>query len=155
MVYLLVYILMIAPFLPLLRRFAEGAGTSSLNAVAGGPARLLLLITVPFVFYEAALSPHFPTTHDLVNDWAHHAHRFTIFILGYFAAKHDGFWRSVDRALPAAAVLVVLIGGGRLYLRAEHWDYYQSVINGPVATVLLTLYAWSFIVFCSALRSGS
>ncbi|WP_375211116.1 acyltransferase family protein, partial [Hyphococcus sp.] len=101
-VYLLVYILLITPVLPLLRRFAEGAGATALGAVAGGPVRLLLLITIPFIIYEMTLTPHFPTTHNLVNDWANHAHRFTIFMLGDFAAKHAGFWRSVDRVLPLA-----------------------------------------------------
>ncbi|WDI30759.1 acyltransferase family protein [Hyphococcus flavus] len=145
-VYLFFYIMMMAPFLPMLRRFAEGRGAKALNAVAGGPVRLMFLIIIPFVAYEAFLAPHFPTTHNLFWDWANHAHRLTIFLLGYFAAKHVRFWTSVDRALPMAAAFVVLISGLRFYLRANHWDYYASVIDGPVATVLLTLYAWAFIV---------
>ncbi|WP_428409684.1 acyltransferase family protein [Hyphococcus sp.] len=148
-VYLLVYILLIAPVLPFLRRFAEGAGAKALSAVAGGPVRLLLLIIIPFVIYELALVPHFPTTHDLVNDWANHAHRFTIFMLGYFAAKHDGFWRSVERALPIAAFIAVGLGALRLYLRAWHNDFYVGLFEGvsaPLVAVLMILYAWSCIV---------
>ncbi|MAW82251.1 MAG: hypothetical protein CMI63_18595 [Parvularcula sp.] len=148
-VYLLVYVLLITPVLPLLRRFAEGAGATALGAVAGGPVRLLLLITIPFIIYEMTLTPHFPTTHDLVNDWANHAHRFTIFMLGYFAAKHAGFWRSVDRVLPLAAVIAVGLGALRLYARAYHYDFYAGLFEGasaPVMTMLITLYAWSAIV---------
>jgi peptidoglycan/LPS O-acetylase OafA/YrhL len=145
-VYLLVYILLIAPFLLLMKRVAEGPAARALDRIAGGPVRLLLLIIVPFVIYELILTPHFPTTHDLVNDWANHAHRFTIFLLGYFAAKHMRFWDSARRALPLAAALVVVIGGGRFYLRAYHGDFYNSLFDGPVMTVALTLYAWAFIV---------
>lgn len=151
-VYLLFYILLIAPVLPLLRRFAEGGGARALNLIAGGPVRLLLLVIIPFLFYEAVLSPRFPTTHDLVSDWANHAHRFTIFMLGYFAAKHGAFWRSVGRALPIAAILVLLIGAVRFYLRANHWDFYVMLYDEtPVMTIAMTLYAWSFIVMLMGL----
>ncbi len=145
-VYLLVYILLILPFLRALRRFAEGGGGRMLERVTGGPVRLLILVTLPFLFYGAVLEPHFPTTHDLVNDWANHAHRFTIFMLGYFAAKNSRFWQSVGRALPIAVWLVLLIGGARLYIRAFHWDLYVALYDEvPVMPVVLVLYAWSFI----------
>lgn len=146
-VYLLVYILLITPFLPLMRRFADGAGGRMLGHTTGGPIRLLTLVTLPFIFYGAVLEPHFPTTHDLVNDWANHAQRFTIFLLGYFAAKNSRFWQSVDRTLPMALLLVVLIAGLRLYIRTYHWDFYISLYDDvPVMPVVQVLYAWSFIV---------
>lgn len=149
-VYLLVYILLMAPFLPFLRRLANGPGAQALNAVAGGPVRLLVFLVIPFVIYELVLSSRFPTTHALVDDWANHAHRFTIFMLGYFAAKHDGFWRAVDRALPLAAVLAIGLAAARIYARAYHYEFYASLFEGvsaPVMTAALTLYAWSSIVF--------
>ena len=150
-VYLFVYILLIAPFLPFLRRFAEGAGAGALGAVAGGPVRLLLLIIIPFVIYELVLGARFPTTHALFDDWTNHAHRFTIFMLGYFAAKHEGFWRSVRRALPLAAVFAVglwLLGG---YVEANEAVVSASWVAqvpyiGVLETALETLYAWSCIV---------
>ncbi len=146
-VYLLAYILLITPLLPVMRRFAEGMGRNFVAKALGGPMRLLLIVPIPFIAYAIFLEPHFPTTHDLVNDWANHAHRFTIFLIGYFAAKNVRFWGSVARALPAAGLLVLLIGGGRLYLRANHWDFYVSLFDiGPLMEIVLTLYAWSFIV---------
>ncbi|MFQ5563658.1 MAG: acyltransferase family protein [Parvularculaceae bacterium] len=150
-VYLLVYIVLIAPLLPALRRFAEGTGANWLAAATGGPARLLLLVIVPFILYKAFLSPIFPTTHDLVNDWANHAHRFTVFMLGYFVAKNPRFWRSVDKTLPFAAGLVFLIGGGLQYLRSYPVDFHILPFDGPAMIVLHTLYAWSFIVMLLAL----
>jgi Acyltransferase family len=151
-VYLLVYILLISPFLPTMRHFAENTGGEWFGAITGGPVRLLLLVALPFIVIEVLLSPVFPTTHDLVNDWANHAGRFTMFLLGYFAAKHAGFWRSVDRALPFAVVLVLIIGGLRLYLRAYHWDFYSALYDfGPTMAIVLVLYAWSFIVMLMGL----
>ena len=146
-VYLLVYILLIAPFLPMMRRFAEGAGGRMLERTTGGPIRLLVTVTLPFIIYGATLTPYFPETHDLVNDWANHANRLTIFLLGYFAAKNSRFWQSVERALPIAVALVLLIGGMRLYIRTFHWDFYTALYDDvPVMPVILVLYAWSFIV---------
>lgn len=109
-VYLLAYILLLMPFLPALRRFAEGRGGRWFAAGTKGPVRLVILIAIPFIGYELFLSPHFPTTHALWGDWANHAHRLTIFVIGYFAAKNATFWQSVDRTFPIALFLVCLIG---------------------------------------------
>ena len=155
LVYLLVYVLLLAPVLPFLRRFAEGAGARALNFVAGGPVRLMLLIIIPFVIYELTLSRQFPTTHALFDDWANHAHRFTIFLLGYFAAKHDGFWRSVHRALALAAGFAVGIWLLGAYVSANEatvaasWGRVPFI--GVVETTLETLYAWSCIVLLMSL----
>ena len=145
-VYLFAYILLISPFLPAMSRFAQGGGEKALNFAARGPVRQICLFVIPFIAYEMTLSRYFPTTHALFDDWANHAHRFTIFLLGYFVAKNAQFWSSVARALPLAASLVLLIGCVRLYLRIFHREYYDDVIDGPFWTVSLTVYAWSFIV---------
>ena len=151
-VYLLFYIVIITPFLVVMRRFAEGVGANWLQVVAGGPIRLLLLFCLPFVLYEATLAPHFPVTHNLVADWANHANRFTMFLLGYFLAKHHVFWRTVDAALPLALALSLLIGGGRLYLRANHSELYEALIAGvPVMPFALIIYAWSVMVLLMGL----
>ena len=150
-VYLLAYILLIGPFLPILRRVAEGGGAKALNAIAGGPVRLMLLIIVPFVIYDLTLGPRFPTTHALWGDWANHAHRFTIFMLGFFAAKHDGFWASVKRALPLAAGLAVALWLAGAYVDAHEEQLAQSALARvpgieTLVAYLETLYAWSCIV---------
>ncbi|MCK5745478.1 MAG: acyltransferase family protein, partial [Oricola sp.] len=150
-VYLLVYIILIGPFLPLLRRLAEGAGGRALRIVAGGPLRLMFLVILPFVFYEAVLTPVFPTTHALFDDWANHAHRFTIFMLGYFAAKHDGFWASAKKALPLAAGLAVALALAGFYVDANEQELASSMLARlPGVELFMTycdiLYAWSCIV---------
>ncbi|MEO0813431.1 MAG: acyltransferase, partial [Myxococcota bacterium] len=96
-VYLLTYVLLIWPFLPALRRMAEGRVGQRLGQLASSPWGLLLGLAVPFVVYEWWLTPRFETTHNLIWDWANHAHRLSIFLLGYFFAKNSAFWGAVDR----------------------------------------------------------
>lgn len=101
--YLLAYSLLILPVLPWLRKVAEPI----MRALAATPWQLLLWTPLPFVGYELYLNARFPTTHLFWGDWAHHAHRFSIFLLGYCAAKSPDFWRSVDRTRLVAPLLAV------------------------------------------------
>ncbi len=144
--YLLVYILVC---LPLLRPLRALANSSAFTAMLSGPWRLLLLVLVPFVAYELFLTPRFPVTHALFGDWANHAHRFTVFVLGYLVAKHATFWRTVDRVWPIAVALAGVLVFVRLN-EGRIWSLLTTQL--PEAAVLLmlitagTLYAWSCIV---------
>lgn len=147
-VYLLVYTLLLAPFLPVLRRFANGAGERLVGAAAGGPIRVLTLILVPFLIYRFFLNTRFETTHNLVWDWANHAHSFTIFLLGYFVAKNDRFWNAIDKALPWAAGLLVSLGLFMSYIWAG-WDRFEAQDPEWLTNVYRGLriwYAWLAIV---------
>jgi hypothetical protein len=109
-VYLLAYSLLLAPFLPLLERFAKGPGERLVGLLTGGPVRVLTVVAVPFLIYRFSLDPQFDTTYDLVRDWANHAHRLTIFLIGYLVAKNARFWSAIDRALPWAAGILAALG---------------------------------------------
>jgi hypothetical protein len=113
-VYLLVYCLLLAPVLPLLRRIADGPVErlmQRLEALGPWGVPLLLLVPVlPFFAIDIWLEPHFPTTHNLVWDWANHAHRLTVLLYGYMVAKSPSFWRVVDRTLPLALAYAVFFG---------------------------------------------
>ncbi|MEM8696465.1 MAG: acyltransferase family protein [Pseudomonadota bacterium] len=145
-VYLLVYILLLAPFLKPLARFAAGRGGEAFGRLLGHPLRLLLIVPLPFILYETALRPLFPTTHDLVNDWYNHALRFTIFIIGYFAAKSDTFWAAVSRALPLAAAIAGAIGLFiTIYLTTPGLAESRPLL--PLTRALIVaFYFWSAIV---------
>ncbi len=146
-VYLLTYSLIIVAVLPVLRPLTASRGERFINLVAGGPWRVLTLIVLPFLVYRFALDVRFETTHDLFNDWANHAHRFTMFLIGYGIAKNDRFWRSIDRALPFAAGLCVTLGLGLSLVWAQ-WDAFVEaapvwLVN--IARALRIWYAWLFI----------
>lgn len=147
-VYLLVYSLILAPFIPALRRLADGRAGAAAGRLWTGPAgaaALIVVPTLPFMAYGVLLDPHFPTTHALWGDWANHAHRFTILLLGYFAAKSPAFWTGVRRAWPLAAVYAVAFAALNAALSLAGWPEY-----GKAASVLFdamsVLYAWSVIV---------
>jgi len=148
-VYLFVYILLLTPLMPVLRRLSWGRIGHGLGWIASHPLRLIFLIALPFIAYEYLLSPRFPTTHALVGDWANHAHRATIFLLGYIAAKNPGFWRGIERGWPYAltvAVCLWVFGG----LMEAYWPSVEGTIFGnPIALsepALTVLDAWTVII---------
>ncbi len=142
-VYLLVYILLVLAMLPWLKRLATGSLANFFLWLAGSRIRLLLLVPVPFVIYAFTLSAWYPTTHALVDDWGNHAHRLTIFMLGYFVAKHDGFWRGIERLLPVAAVTWIVLWSIWIFERLP--DAVRS-FAGELYSVIEILYAWTSIV---------
>ncbi|MBW2523198.1 MAG: acyltransferase family protein [Deltaproteobacteria bacterium] len=104
LVYVLAYILVTLPLLPWLRRVPRSRFWQSL---VSRPIVVAALLILPFVAVETWLTPIYPTTHAFVDDWANHAHRFMIFVMGYFVAKDASFWRSVDRTWRIAPVLAI------------------------------------------------
>lgn len=148
-VYLLVYILLIAPLLPLLRWLADSPLWSRLTEK---PWFLLLAVPLPFLLFEYLLEPRFPTTNALVGDWNNHAHRFTIFLLGFLAAKSPGFWAGVRRALPAAAVMFALLFAWRMFVESTpEADFEEApalllLVGGATWPAAGVLYAWASIL---------
>ena len=102
--YVLVYILIALAVLPVLRRVPTN---SFWQALVKRPMVVVFVLILPFVVIETWLTPIFPTTHDLINDWANHAHRFMIFLIGFFVAKDASFWRSIEKTWMFAPVLAV------------------------------------------------
>jgi len=142
-VYLLVYTLIAVAAAPVLRPVADRL--SGMSVRAGLVA--IALTPVPFLIYRFALDPHFPETHALIDDWANHAHRFTIFLTGFMIAKNDGFWRAVDRATPVAAGYVALTVP--LFAMAwfgDNWDRVEAVGLADLLRAMRIVYAWAVIV---------
>jgi glucan biosynthesis protein C len=144
-VYLLVYSFALAALAPLLRCVQVPAdGFFVWCGRGGGGAGLLFVPLVPFVFYDVLLSDRFPVTHTLVDDWFNHANSFTIVVLGYLAAKSEGFWHSVARTL-AFAIPVALTCGLAL-LAARLGLISRSGVSGDLLGLVRILYAWSVVV---------
>ncbi|MEM7081748.1 MAG: acyltransferase family protein [Pseudomonadota bacterium] len=141
-VYLLVYILIVLALLPILQALANGPVMRFVSWLSAARWRLLLLVPIPFIAVAFALSPRFPTTHALVDDWAHHGHRFTIFMIGYFVAKHTDFWRGIDRLLPTSALVFLLLWVVWIVEPVPEW---LRPVAGQVYTVVEIVYAWASI----------
>lgn len=144
--YVLVYILIAIALLPWLRGVTE---SRIWQALTRRPLVVVFILTFPFAINETWLSPIFPTTHELINDWAHHAHRFMIFLVGFFVAKDANFWRSVDKVWKFAPLLAIatwlILQNGQ-----EIADLAREHLSGtPLRfffSYVATLYAWSCIL---------
>lgn len=148
-VYLLFYVLLIAPFAGLLRQAAD---SRLWNGLVARPLFLIAGIAAPFVLYEYILEPRFPTTNALGGDWNNHAHRLTIFLVGFLAAKSQGFWEGVSRALPLSLVLFALLFAWRMLIESTPDGGFDEVpqavliIGGATWPAAKVLYAWATIL---------
>ena len=144
-VYMLVYSLLLAPLLPLLRRLATVLEPFMARLTRSGAVWVVFVPLLPFLFYQLALAPHFPTTHALFDDWANHANSLTILLVGYFAAKSDGFWKAVDRALPVAAAIAGGLAICVLFIRANR-GMLAGIDMRDIYGLLRVVYAWTAIL---------
>src|SRR5690606_3152997 len=90
---------------------------------------MILLLALPFVVYRLLLDPLLPTTHAMVDDWATHAHYFTILIFGWFAAGSSAFWSAVDRILRPAVAIAILLGAAIVAARLN-WPAVRAAEGG-------------------------
>ena len=144
--YVLTYILIALAILPWLRRVPESRAWQALTA---RPFVVVFVLILPFVVNETWLSPIFPTTHELINDWANHAHRFMIFLVGFFVAKDARFWGSVDKVwmfAPALAIAawLVLQNGADIANGLRH--FLSDTQLRFLFNYFAIIYAWSCIL---------
>jgi glucan biosynthesis protein C len=148
-VYLFIYCLLLAPLIPVMRWLSESPIGHAMARLWTGPTATLALILVPvlpFWFYRATIDPMFPTTHALFDDWANHAHRITILLMGYFAAKSPRFWDAVRTGLPWVLGLTLILGAALTYV----WGNWEVMSENPLvlwpARLARILFAWTAIV---------
>jgi glucan biosynthesis protein C len=146
-VYVLIYTLLFAPLLPVLRRLANGPAETMFAWIAKQPGwRLPLMPALPFLAYRLMLDPNFPTTHALFDDWANHAHCLTMLIFGYVAAKSPTFWRAVDKAMPVGIAVAVLLGVLLLVARLNVEAVGADDVLITAVRIGRVFYAWAVIV---------
>ena len=147
--YILVYTFLIIPLARPLARFMRGIGGQMTALIFGGRLGVVSVMILPFLphmLYRVFLDPFHPTTHDLINDWANHAHSFTIFFMGFVIAKDTAFWKAVERALPWAGVLTLVLA---LWLSIVWYDwsaYIEAGHNLWPARTGRVLFAWLVIL---------
>ncbi|BCH32559.1 acyltransferase [Mesorhizobium sp. L-8-10] len=146
-VYILVYTLLLAPFLTVLRRLS-GRPAGALLSWIGARPRLypLVLPALPFLVYRLVLDPYFPTTHALADDWANHAHNLTILLYGFVVAKNQVFWRLVDKTFATAVVLAVSLGMLSLAVRLGWTGVPPDEMLQTAVRIGRIFYAWAVIV---------
>jgi glucan biosynthesis protein C len=92
--YLLVYSLLLAALLPLLRSPVGAKYLAWWSGLRG--LRLWVLPVLPLVVATWLLSARFPSTHDLINDWHMHVQYFAIFLYGYWIGGADtALWTEI------------------------------------------------------------
>ena len=144
--YVLVYILIVLAVLPWLRRVPD---SRAWQALTSRPLVVVFVVILPFAAVETWLSPVFPTTHDLINDWANHAHRFMIFLVGFFVAKDKRFWNSVGKVWKFAPLLAIaawlVVQNGQ-----SIGDWARELLSGTQLRFFFSyvaiIYAWSCIL---------
>lgn len=149
-VYLFVYCLILALTLPVWRGLEEGPIGRIIGALWDqklAPVFFLALPVLPFVLFRVTLDDAFPTTHNLTSDWANHAHRWTVFLYGFYAAKSDRFWGLVERVGSIAIVLAAAYAVALFWALAmpeAYWDDHPAVMWAM--RVSRIGYAWWIII---------
>lgn len=145
--YILVYTLIAAAGLPLLRIVTTDFGEPFFAWLRRARAwRLLFVPAIPFALYAMVLKPYFPTTLTLWGDWANIAQTLTFFLIGFMAAKNEDFWSSVDRTLPASIFLSLVLGGLLLTAFLNRFAVGSDLQLLNAVLLLREFYAWSAIV---------
>lgn len=152
-VYILLYTLLLLPAARPLAAFMDGRG-GRLCARAfdrrSGIFLALAALALPHVVIDLSIGDVFPVTHNLVADWANHAHCLTVFVLGFVLAKERAFWGAVERGLLPigllALVLTVLFAA--LWL---NWDDLRDTItasplSSAVVRTVRIIAAWATIL---------
>jgi glucan biosynthesis protein C len=142
-VYILVYTLVIAALLSILRWIETRAELAFGWLSEGRSWRLLIVPVLPFIAY-AALLGEFPETHALYDDWHNHANSFSVLLYGWFAAKSPGFWRAVERALPPAIAMAVT--GALVLLAIRFSGAGQSGLGEDLRDLVRMFYAWAVLI---------
>ncbi len=149
--YIFVYTLLLALLAPLLGFAERRLGPAVAAKIGHHPWLLLIVPALPFVLYRLVLEPLFPTTHAMIDDWATHAHAFTMLLLGWFCAKSRAFWTVVDRMTTVSILASTGLAVAYMSIRlGEHFADAGPASSVPLA-VLRALYAWSVILSLLAL----
>lgn len=145
-VYLFIYTLLLVPIARPLSRFMTGTGAKVTAKLFANRWAVILLPAIPHMIYRIYLDPHFPTTHDVVNDWANHAHSLTMLLTGFLLAKDAAFWSAISRVFKPLVYLTIALAAA-LSLAWASWDWIEEtqVWLWPARTGRV-LYAWVAIV---------
>lgn len=156
-VYLMFYTLLLLPFARPLSRWMNSAGkfggaaiSNSLFANRFAILAVLLVPALPHLLIRFTLDPIFPTTHNLVWDWANHAHSTVFLLTGFLLAKDAAFWQAIKRALNCNAVLTVLLA----ITLGSAWNNWAVIEQSETALLTARIGRVAYIWMAIALMLG-
>lgn len=119
--YLLVYTLLLAAVIAVIPGSMRSQMQSAFSRIFCG-WRLLVLPLVWIIVVRVWLSPDFPETHALVDDWANHAMLFPTFLFGFALARAEGILADFRRYWTIGAFAALAAFLARLAFGAyEYW----------------------------------
>ena len=144
--YLLVYSLLLAALLPVLRRLLPAMQAGLERGLRGWG--LLLWPVVWLALIRWTLAPVFPITHDLTGDWYNHALSFSAFLFGFVSGRSEVLKAGYERLRRPALGLALLAWVG---WAAYAWAYRADDAVPPEALragmrLVYALDQWAFIV---------
>lgn len=145
-VYLLIYTLLLVPIARPVARFMTGLGRKLTKRLFAWPWMVLIIPVLPHLIYRVWLAPYFPTTHDVIHDWANHAHSFTTLLTGFLLAKDETFWTAISKIFKSALVITITLG----LVLTMVWNNWDTISEGETwlwpARVGRVFFTWFVIV---------
>jgi glucans biosynthesis protein C len=134
-IYLYVYVLLLAPLLLWWRgRVARGGGLK--------PGAWLFALGLPLGINEAVLKPLFPESHNLVSDWYIFIHYLLLTVYGYVLASMPGAWDWLaEKRRWALGVSVALTVGGFLMFETG-----IVARDTPFDSVYANIFTWAWLM---------
>lgn len=110
------------------------------------PAVLFLVPVALMAIYGLTLKPYYPKTNALTDDWYNHAIYFTVFTLGYLAAKSQKHWSMIVSYRRAWLIGALIFYSGLMWINAEPQLNYENKLT--LVLVKLWVYAnlWSWLL---------
>ena len=142
--YILVYSLLFIPIFALLKSARGRALVDALARMAERPG-LIYLINIPSIAVALWLGPRWPTTHNLIADWANLTGSAVTFLWGFVICGSGRFLDLVQRKRREFLVLALILTGVFYGLRIVGWPASFGAAERLVARVLLESYlgmAW-------------
>ena len=119
-VYLLVYSMLALPLFLWLRK-GRGAAALTRFRTFLGKGFWIYALAAPLALLEVWLRKDWPTTHNLVRDWANFAFHFLLFVYGFLLGTSPAMWQAIERlrgvslSIGIAVLLVLAPDDGFVY----------------------------------------
>jgi peptidoglycan/LPS O-acetylase OafA/YrhL len=134
-IYLYVYVLLLAPLLLWWRaRVARGGGLK--------PGAWLFALGLPLGINEAVLKPLFPESHNLISDWYIFIHYLLLTVYGYVLASMPGAWDwlAAKRRWALGVSLGLTVGGLLMF------ETGIVARDTPFDSVYANIFTWAWLM---------